>query len=520
MAVALVAAPVLVARQRLGRAAGRRLPPQPGADRRRGRLSARPPSPPSAAFFRRRPEGFAIAAFAVLPLRVPLEIGGETANLLVPLYLVIAAGRDRLGAAAASPRRRVRRRGPVAASGCAGCSPRRRSSTRSSRRYSVDVPNAIENIGFFLVPFAVLFCLLPRSSGRGSCCAGADRGRRRRRRLRADRDLPVPRPRPVPQPGALRRERAPRLLPGQLDLLRPERLRPLPGAGDRRRSPPASPGAASAATSAAAAVVCAVGLVALAFSYSITSFAALLAGLGMVCLLRWRWRGRRRSPLSALVGAGRARGRRRDADQRHRGRAQHRQRARRPDQGRPRPVRGDRPDADARDQDVGKPIAGYGSGSFGRAFFEHIEQARTTVSHSEPVTVAAEQGVIGLVALRRAAGLSRSRPCSGSGAGRSLARTAVAACFVAMLVDSFGYTGFVIDPATWALLGLGIVARRRSARRSRRPIPGSSVRIPPPAGDHGRRVHGLERPLEADRGLPAAGLHGGPDARPTTAPPR
>ena len=48
------------------------------------------------------------------------------------------------------------------------------------------------------------------------------------------------------------------------------------------------------------------------------------------------------------------------------------------------------------DQDVGRPIAGYGSGSFGRAFYEHIEQARTTVSHSEPVTVAAEQGVIGL----------------------------------------------------------------------------------------------------------------------------
>ena len=54
------------------------------------------------------------------------------------------------------------------------------------------------------------------------------------------------------------------------------------------------------------------------------------------------------------------------------------------------------PDAPPADQDVGKPIAGYGSGSFGRAFFEHIEQARTTVSHSEPVTVAAEQGVIGL----------------------------------------------------------------------------------------------------------------------------
>ena len=44
----------------------------------------------------------------------------------------------------------------------------------------------------------------------------------------------------------------------------------------------------------------------------------------------------------------------------------------------------------------------------------------------------------------------------GRGAGRSPARTAVAACFVAMTVDSLGYTGFTTDPATWALLALGI----------------------------------------------------------------
>jgi hypothetical protein len=44
----------------------------------------------------------------------------------------------------------------------------------------------------------------------------------------------------------------------------------------------------------------------------------------------------------------------------------------------------------------------------------------------------------------------------GAGAGRSLPRTAVAACFVAMTIDSLGYTGFTIDPATWALLALGV----------------------------------------------------------------
>ena len=33
-----------------------------------------------------------LAIVAALPFRVPLHAGGDTANLLVPLYLVIAAG--------------------------------------------------------------------------------------------------------------------------------------------------------------------------------------------------------------------------------------------------------------------------------------------------------------------------------------------------------------------------------------------------------------------------------------------
>ena len=42
--------------------------------------------------FRRWPLAFPLAAIAALPFRVPLEAGGDTANLLVPLYLVIAGG--------------------------------------------------------------------------------------------------------------------------------------------------------------------------------------------------------------------------------------------------------------------------------------------------------------------------------------------------------------------------------------------------------------------------------------------
>src|SRR3954452_10938434 len=40
----------------------------------------------------RRPAAFPIAAAAALPFRVPIASGGSTANLLVPLYLVVGAG--------------------------------------------------------------------------------------------------------------------------------------------------------------------------------------------------------------------------------------------------------------------------------------------------------------------------------------------------------------------------------------------------------------------------------------------
>ena len=39
-----------------------------------------------------RPQRLPVAVVAVLPFRVPIEAAGTTSNLLVPLYLVIAAG--------------------------------------------------------------------------------------------------------------------------------------------------------------------------------------------------------------------------------------------------------------------------------------------------------------------------------------------------------------------------------------------------------------------------------------------
>jgi hypothetical protein len=47
---------------------------------------------PLALVFARRRTILPLAVLATLPFRVPVEAGGATANLLVPLYLVVAAG--------------------------------------------------------------------------------------------------------------------------------------------------------------------------------------------------------------------------------------------------------------------------------------------------------------------------------------------------------------------------------------------------------------------------------------------
>ncbi len=95
----------------------------------------------------RAPQVVVLAAAVALPFRVPIESGGDTANLLLPLYLVIGAG----VLAYAVPRLRARRASttttsrPSAAAGWSGCSPRpscctpcrprtRRTSTRRCRR--------------------------------------------------------------------------------------------------------------------------------------------------------------------------------------------------------------------------------------------------------------------------------------------------------------------------------------------------------------------------------------------------
>jgi O-antigen ligase len=105
-----------------------------------------------------------------------------------------------------------------------------------------------------------------------------------------------------------------------------------------------------------------------------------------------------------------------------------------------------------------RPLEGYGSGSFETQYKRHHRGASVvnaaSASHTIPVTVAAEQWVVGLalyVALLVVALLTLF-----TGAGRSPPRIALAACFAALVLHTWVYADFLEDPLAWTLLGVGV----------------------------------------------------------------
>jgi O-antigen ligase len=104
-----------------------------------------------------------------------------------------------------------------------------------------------------------------------------------------------------------------------------------------------------------------------------------------------------------------------------------------------------------------RPLYGYGSGSFQKEYELHSNttaQNATSASHTIPITVAAEQGIVGLalyVAL-----LVLAFMVLFTDAGRSPPRIAIAACFAALVLHTFTYADFLEDPLTWTLLGIGV----------------------------------------------------------------
>ncbi len=391
--------------------------------------------------FRRHPPLFVGAALLTLPLRVPLDIGGQTSSLLLPLYLVIAAG---LVAAVPGALRGadVSRR-----EGAAAWVNRLLALIlllyAAQAMYSLDVQNAIETTAFFYVPFAALFVLLEdtvltrRMLGQALIVVAglgvvlgvigivemATRGLILNADLRAENALHI-----YFRVNSLFRD--PNIFGRYLALAITALAGYLAWEGRLSR--------ALAALGAAALM-----LVALAFSFSLTSFAALLAGL---VVIGWARLGARVTiaaiAAAVLAGAMYAAAFGASGTEVSSGGA-----------GRTSLVRG------GLDLARDRPVWGYGSGSFGQAFYTRIEKAKTTVSHDTPIEVAAEQGAIGLLAYGALLAASLVALLSG-GARRSAVRVTLVALFVAMLVHSLGYASFLEDPATWAILAFGLIAPR------------------------------------------------------------
>ena len=101
-----------------------------------------------------------------------------------------------------------------------------------------------------------------------------------------------------------------------------------------------------------------------------------------------------------------------------------------------------------------RPVWGYGSGSFEAEYSKQNGGCgQVCASHTIAVTIAAEQGLIGLVpylALIVAAVITLFR-----GARGDPARAALAAAFLALLLHTELYADFLEDPVTWTLLAVG-----------------------------------------------------------------
>jgi O-antigen ligase len=127
-----------------------------------------------------------------------------------------------------------------------------------------------------------------------------------------------------------------------------------------------------------------------------------------------------------------------------------------------------------------RPLEGYGPGSFETEYERHARASAenaTSASHTIPVTVAAEQGIVGLalyVALLIVALLVLF-----TAAGRSPPRIAIAASFAALLLHTWIYADFLEDPITWTLLGVGVALARAGASGARADSGGAGEGVAP-----------------------------------------
>jgi putative inorganic carbon (hco3(-)) transporter len=112
-----------------------------------------------------------------------------------------------------------------------------------------------------------------------------------------------------------------------------------------------------------------------------------------------------------------------------------------------------------------RPLWGYGSGSFVYEYRKRNPGISQTLaaSHTIPITVAAEQGLIGELAYLALVVVAVVMLLRGSRSDWT--RAALAAAFLALVFHTMLYADFLEDPVAWALLGVGAALAVDERRR-------------------------------------------------------
>jgi O-antigen ligase len=123
-----------------------------------------------------------------------------------------------------------------------------------------------------------------------------------------------------------------------------------------------------------------------------------------------------------------------------------------------------------------RPLFGFGSGDFSKEFRKREGTGRrqaASASHTIPITVAAEQGVPGLAAYAAVLVASFGLMFSGLGALRGRAppprlvtRAYLAAAYSGLVLHTMLYAAFLEDPITWTLIAAAIVLGRPDGPRN------------------------------------------------------
>ncbi|HEY1457483.1 MAG TPA: O-antigen ligase family protein [Solirubrobacteraceae bacterium] len=419
----------------------------------------------------RRPQAFPLLAVLALPFRLPISTGESSSNLLIPLYVVIAAGAlaylaPRL---AGTPREEppavaTERRSWLATL----CSPTGLAWALMASvvlyglqaSYSADFSKALENMVFFYVPFALLFGLLAQvrwtrelllaclgvAVALAVIFAGVGFIEYYRKALFLN-------PKVVAANQYDNYFRVNSLffdpsIYGRFLALVTLALTTIVLWANRRRE--VLIGAALLAWLMA-------GLIT---SFSQSSIAALLLGLAM--LAAWRWDVRATIYTSLAVVAVAAVAVAVAPPSLHLGLSGKSGSASNATNGRTKLISG------GLSLFADRPLQGFGPGSFAQEYRSHRHASSdnaTSASHTIPITVAAEQGLLGLIVY--VALLMAAFGVLFSGAGRSPPRLALATCFGALVLHTFIYADFLEDPITWTLLGIGTALALRGAEPAR-----------------------------------------------------